>query len=369
MISAPYRSNPTSPQLRVVVVGGGSGSRTILTGLRRFDIDLVSVVSVMDSGGSSGRLRDDYGVLPPGDARQCLVALASDDETAAMLRMVFGYRFRGRETRRGTRPLDGHNLGNLFISAMSDITGSTEDAYAWAGKLLGSRGRVIPVSTSSVQLCARLSDGHVLRGEAAIDVRREHPDGDIDYVYLDHPAYPTASAVEALRSADLVVLGPGDLFTSIVPNLLVDGIPEAIAQARHCVFVVNLMTKRGETDGYNASTFIQRLQEYLEPAKLDAAIVNTNIPSASVLRRYAAEGAVPVDPDLDACGVPVLAEAVASGGQFVRHDPTLLAETLMRWLTECMALTPALSALEPGTNQLRRVGLTELVNGTDHRRK
>src|SRR5207249_2204512 len=131
------------------------------------------------------------------------------------------------------RSLDGHNLGNLFISALADITGSVESAYAWAGRLLGAKGQVIPVTTSNVQLCAMLNDGHILRGEAAIDVRREHHDAEIEYVYLDQTAYPTPAALTALRAADLVVIGPGDLYTSVIPNLLVDGIPEAIADARH----------------------------------------------------------------------------------------------------------------------------------------
>src|SRR5205823_2040061 len=178
-------------RLRVVVVGGGTGSHTVLTGLRHRSIDVQAVVSMMDSGGSSGRLRDEYGFLPPGDARQCLVALAGDDDTAAMLRALFTYRFRGsrpEESRGEARSLDGHNLGNLFISALTDITGSVETAYAWAGRLLGARGRVIPVTTSNVHLCAQLTDGHILVGEAAIDVRTEHHEAAIDYVYVDHPA-------------------------------------------------------------------------------------------------------------------------------------------------------------------------------------
>jgi uncharacterized cofD-like protein len=306
--------------------------------LRRHPIDLRSIVSVMDSGGSSGRLRDEYGFLPPCDARQCLVALAGDDDSAAMLRAVFTYRFHGARPETvadATRSLDGHNLGNLLISALTDITGSVESAYAWAGRLLGVKGQVIPVTASHVQLCAQLTDGHVLRGEAAIDVRSEHPEADIDYVYLDHPAYPTAAALEALRSADLVVIGPGDLYTSIIPNLLVDGIPEAIAEARRRVFVVNLMTKAGESDKFRASTFVERLLEYLRPAPLDAVLVNTQYPPAKALQRYAREGAEPVEVDTEviaALGIQVIAEPLASARYLVRHDPVVLADTLMAYL-------------------------------------
>ncbi|MCC6174888.1 MAG: YvcK family protein [Chloroflexi bacterium] len=331
------------PKRRIVVLGGGTGSHTALSGLRRYDADLTSVVSVMDSGGSSGRLRDEYGFLPPGDARQCLVALADDEETASMLRALFIYRFKGWQSDRSAdreRSLDGHNLGNLFISALTEITGSVENAYAWAGRLLGARGRVIPVTTSNVNLCARLVDGHVLYGEAAIDVRTEHLEAEIDYVYLDRPAYPTPSALEALRAADLVVVGPGDLYTSVIPNLLVDGIPEALAEARHRVFIVNLMTKPGESDRFRASTFVERLREYLAPASLEAAIVNVATPSPKVLKRYADEGAFPVEPDVDAIeamGIQAVARPLASSRHLMRHDSVLLAEAILDWLQDAMA--------------------------------
>lgn len=331
-------------EARIVVLGGGTGSHTALTGLREHPIHLTSVVSVMDSGGSSGRLRDEYGFLPPGDARQCLVALAGDDETAAMLRALFTYRFHGG---RAQAALDGHNLGNLFISALTDITGSVETAYMWAGRLLGARGQVVPVTASCVQLYAKLVDGHVLQGEAAIDVRREHEGVEIDYVYLDHPAYPTAAAVQMLRTADLVVIGPGDLYTSIIPNLLVDGIPEALAEAKRRVFVVNLMTKSGESDNFSASTFVDRLLDYLAPATLDAVLVNTAQPPSKLLQRYARENAHPVECDvhaIEARGIAVIARPLASTGHLVRHDPHLLAEAVLEYLRESNLPQPLLNA-------------------------
>lgn len=322
---------------RIVVVGGGTGSHTVLTGLRHHSADIAAVVSVMDSGGSSGRLRDEFGFLPPGDARQCLVALASSDgDTAAMLRALFTYRFHGaRSPSDPERTLDGHNLGNLFISALTDITGSVESAYAWAGRLLGARGRVIPVTTSNVHLCAKLTDGHVLHGEAAIDVRTEHPEAEIDYVYLEHPAYPSQPAIDALRGADLVVIGPGDLYTSLIPNLLVDGIVDAIASARYRVYIVNLMTKPGESDHFSASMFVGRLLDYLAPANLDAVIVNTSVPEPKVLQRYAREGAHLVEADLDsvaAHGIEVVAKPLVSARHLVRHDPMAVADALLEWL-------------------------------------
>ncbi len=323
---------------RVVVVGGGTGSFTALTGLRRFGVDLSAVVSVMDSGGSSGRLRDEFGVLPPGDARRCLVALASDTAESELLRELFTYRFHDGRPPGG---VDGHNLGNLLLTALTDLTGSAESAYACAGRLLAGQGKVIPVSTASVELCARLTDGHVVRGEASIDVRSEHRDASIEHIYLDRAACATQSAIDALRAADLVVLGPGDLYTSVLPNLLVDGIVDAVGHARHRVLVVNLMTKRGETDGFRASTFVRTALDYLAPVRLDAAVVNTAPPPRpDVLCRYLAEGAEPVEPDIDAIEtlrVEAIAGPVASADFPARHDPAALACVLRNWLSAHIA--------------------------------
>lgn len=326
-------------RFRIVVLGGGTGTSTALSGLRSFDVDLTAVVSVMDSGGSSGRLRSDYGFLPPGDARQCLMALANDDESAELLRILFTYRFRSTRTN-GTadcpRPLDDHNLGNLLISALTDITGSVESAYAWVGRLLGARGQVIPVTTSDVQLCARLTDGRTLSTEAAIDTRADSTDAEIDYVFLDRPAYPSVSALAAVRAADLVIIGPGDLYTSVVPNLLVQNVAEAIACACYRVLVVNLMTKPGETDGYRASTFVERLKPYLDPASLDACLVNTGSVPQRILDRYATHGSFPVEVDRDAIeamDIEVVAGDLASTRHdYQRHDPVRLASTLYDWL-------------------------------------
>jgi uncharacterized cofD-like protein len=266
-----------------------------------------------------------------------------------MLRALFTYRFHGARSRSEfERTLDGHNLGNLFISALTDITGSVESAYAWAGRLLGARGRVIPVTTSNVHLCAKLTDGHVLRGEAAIDVRTEHAEAEIDYVYLDHPAYPSQAACDALRDADLVVIGPGDLYTSLIPNLLVDGIVDAIASARRRIYIVNLMTKAGESDQFRASTFVERLLDYLAPATLDAVMVNTSVPDPKVLQRYAREQAYLVEPDLQAIrdrGIDVIARPLVSARHLVRHDPAAVADALLEWLESAPADAPfAMSA-------------------------
>jgi uncharacterized cofD-like protein len=313
--------------LAIVALGGGTGMYTALTGLRRHTSNITAVVSMSDNGGSSGKLRDEFGYLPPGDVRRCLVALADGD--AMLLRELFEYRFE-----RG-QGLNGHSFGNLQITALTDLLGATDRAIEEAGRLLRIRGRVLPVTLDSATLCARLVDGHDIRGETDIDVRKERHDVPIDHVYLAPGASANPVALAAIRAADLVVLGPGDLFTSVIPNLLVDGIAQAIRESgARCVYVCNVMTKHGETDGYAASDFINQINRYLGgPDVLDAAVLNyhESLPN-HLLARYREERAEPVTIDLSNCygSVPQLAiRPLTLTGELVRHDPTLLAATLM----------------------------------------
>ena len=244
----------TSPP-KIVSIGGGTGSYNLLSGLKHRDCRLTAVVTTMDSGGSSGRLRDEFGHLPPGDLRQCLLALSPDDHSGMVLRGLFNYRF---DKGNG---LDGHSFGNLFLTALTEITGSAEQAIDEMGRLLNIKGRVLPVTLANADLCARLRDGSVIIGETNIDRRSAGSAAPIDYVYLEpstakvHP--PTAAAIE---EADAIVIGPGDLYTSIVPNLLVEGVTEALARCRGVrIYVCNLMTKPGESDGFKASDFIREV--------------------------------------------------------------------------------------------------------------
>ena len=211
---------------KIVTLGGGTGSFNLLSGLKHRDCRLTAVVTTMDSGGSSGRLRDEFGHLPPGDLRQCLLALSPDDHAGMVLRGLFNYRFdRGNG-------LDGHSFGNLFLTALTEITGSAEQAIDEMGRLLNIKGRVLPVTLANADLCARLRDGSAIVGETNIDRRGGGNGAPIDHVYLEpsaavHP--PTAAAIE---EADAIVIGPGDLYTSIVPNLLVEGVTEALARSQ-----------------------------------------------------------------------------------------------------------------------------------------
>ena len=313
---------------KIAVIGGGTGSHAILLGLKRHDVDIAAIVAMTDRGGSSGRLRDEFGHLPPGDVRQCLAALAPEEHGTLLLRQLFSYRFA-----RGSG-LNGHSFGNLFITALVEITGRTDKAIEEAGKLLGIKGRVIPVTLSNTDLCARLVDGTMIVGEHKLDVRREKPDTPIDYVYLDPHVYVNPEAERAILDADAVVLGPGDLYTSLVANLVVDGVAQAIVSSNATkIFVCNLATKRGESDGFVASDFLSVMLNYLgvEDA-LDVMLINSTQPAPRVRARYESEGSHVVDLDLESCQrlVPhVFARPLASAGRYLRHDPDLLADAVL----------------------------------------
>lgn len=314
--------------LRVVVIGGGTGIYAVLSGLRRFTTEITAVVSMSDNGGSSGTLRDEFGYLPPGDVRRCLVALA-DDEDSMLLRQLFEYRFE-----RGWG-LNGHTFGNLLLTALTDILGGTDRAIDEAARLLRIRGRVLPVTLTDTTLCAVLEDGNEIFGETDIDVRKVHHDVPISSVYLRPTAAVNPPVLDAIAGADLIVLGPGDLYTSVIPNLLVEGVSEAIASSRaKRVYICNVMTKHGETDGFSASDFIHAINRYLGmPDVLDCAILNyhESLPR-HLYEKYKQERAEPVTIDLGRCYESVRQLAIrplTATGALVRHDPHLLAATLL----------------------------------------
>jgi uncharacterized cofD-like protein len=309
---------------RVTVIGGGTGSFNLLVGLKPHDkLQLTSIVTMTDSGGDSGRLRTEFNVLPPGDLRRCLVALSNE---SPLLRSLFNYRFEDE-------PLRGRQLGNLVMLALSRLLGSERQGIDALHRLLNIRGRVLPISWDKVHLCAELADGRVIEEEANIDVPKHDPSIPIRRVYLCPEAEANPEALAAISNSDYVVLAPGDLYTSTVPNLLVRGVPEVICQSSaRLVYVVNLMTKRGETLGYPASRHIDELIRYGGRAP-DAVVVHAGRVPVDMAERYLAEEARPVTIDEDAVralGVKVVKTAsVMSESSKARHDPDRTALALL----------------------------------------
>ncbi len=308
---------------RVVVIGGGTGLSTMLRGLKRYTANIVAIVTVTDDGGSSGRLRSELGILPPGDIRNCLIALADAEGSMTAL---LQHRFPSES---GT--LGGHSVGNLLIAAMNQITGDFETAIQEISKVLAIRGRVLPSTSSHVMLRAEMENGDVVLGETAIVA---HP-GRIRRIYLEPPdPLPPSEAVEAIRQADVVVLGPGSLFTSVIPNLLVPKIVDALwATDAVRVYVCNVMTQPGETDNFTASDHVRAIEAHAGRRVFDYVLVNTAVPSTELLERYRASGQEMVLPDIDrirAMGYKVVAGTFISESDYVRHDPYRLAEAILR---------------------------------------
>ncbi len=264
----------------IVAIGGGTGTFTVLSGLKKYPVNLTAIVSMADSGGSTGRLRDELGVLPPGDVRQCLVALSQSPR----LRDLFSYRF-------STGTFKGHNFGNIFLAALEKVTGSFKEAVLESAKILNISGAVIPVTEDKVHLWVELENGQVVKTEDNVD-RVVGFDGNlrISRAYLKPHARITPEAKKAILGADLIVIGPGDLYTSIVPNLVVLGLKEAIKQSHaKCVYVCNLMSKFGQTQGFGVIDHLAVIEKYLGKNRVNWVLYNTQKPSQNILGAYKKE--------------------------------------------------------------------------------
>src|SRR3989344_1236325 len=268
----------------IVIIGGGTGTSTLLSGLRQLPTNNAVIVSTADDGGSTGRLREELGVVPPGDIRQCLVGLSYGDPVVSDL---FNYRF-------DSGSLKGHAVGNIIISALEKSTGSIEKAIIQTAKLLNVRGYVVPITIHPTILSATLEDGSQIKGEHNIDEPQHNGDLGITNLELAPSGPANPRALELIKNAQAIVFGPGDIYTSTVPNLLVDGVREAIAQSKaKKILVVNLMTKWGQTNGYKASDFVNGINRYLLPASIETVIVNTKQLEPAVIERYKQEKAEP----------------------------------------------------------------------------
>jgi len=307
--------------LNIVALGGGTGLATLLRGLKHYTSNISAVVTVFDDGGSSGRLRRELGILPPGDIRDCLVALA---EAEPLMTELFEYRFKGGA-------LDGHAFGNLFIASLTGVTGDLELAVKETSKVLNIRGRVLPATGHDVVLAAELEDGRVIDGESQITAAR----GRIKRVFLRGEVYPLPEVLEAIADADLILIGPGSLYTSVIPNLLVHGVADAIREAQvPCLYICNVMTQPGETDGYTAADHVRAIFAHAGAALFSHVLVNTQMPrNRALLERYAQGGSVPVAPavaELESLGLTPVGFPLISEQELLRHDPVALAAAIFK---------------------------------------
>ncbi len=325
LLEALYRRNKLSHGPQVVAVGGGTGLATLLRGIKRYTLNITAIVTVGDDGGSSGRLRREYGIIPPGDIRNCIAALADEEQ---LITSLFQYRFRHGQG------LEGHSFGNLFLSAMCHITGDMFSAIKESSKVLNIRGRVLPSTLEHMSLRATLEDGTVIEGESDIPKATVR----IDRLTCD-PAEPKPlpDVLDAIAKAELIVLGPGSLYTSVIPNLLIPEIAKAISQSTALkVYVVNVMTQPGETNGYTVGDHVQAILDHAPfPNMIDAVIVNSGLPKPLV-QAYEAYDYRPVVVDTqrcDALGVAVVNTRLVEDNEekVIRHNPRRLARAVIHW--------------------------------------
>ncbi len=314
------QSDTLSRGPRVVAVGGGTGLSTLLSGIKLYTSNITAIVTVTDTGGSSGRLRDEMDMLPPGDIRNCLVALA---DAGPLIRDLFQYRFEDGEG------LKGHSFGNLFITALSKVTGDFEKAVTESSKVLAIRGRVIPSTLEKVTLVGEFMDGTSLEGETTITDAAK-PLRSIRLKPDDCQPHP--EALDAIESADLIILGPGSLYTSVLPNLLIPAIGDALVKSdAYKIYIQNVMTQPGETDHLSAWDHLRVLLEHTDPRILNACIVNAAKVPDELLEKYRQKGAVPVVMDLEdirAKGYEVIEGNILHADGQVRHDPETLAQMI-----------------------------------------
>lgn len=317
-----HRSLKRGP--RVVAIGGGTGLSSLLKGIKEYTSNITAIVTVTDDGGSSGRLRDHLGILPPGDIRNCLVALA-DKET--LMEEVLQYRFDSGE-------LAGHNLGNLLLAGLNNVSGGFDGAVRALSKVLAIRGQVLPVTLENVVLGAELADNTLVFGECNISASRSR----IKRIFLrPEVCRPLPEALAAIQEADIIILGPGSLYTSVIPNLLVQGMAEAIKKSpAQKIYICNIMTQPGETQGYTACDHVKAIFDHVGPI-VDQILVNCEPIPGRLLKKYREKGAAPVKvdgPALAKLGVQTWSKYLVQHSDVVRHQPEKLARAVMEILYE-----------------------------------
>ena len=320
-----YRRNKLNKGAKIVAIGGGTGLSMLLRGIKKYTNNITAVVTVGDDGGSSGRLREDMGILPPGDIRNCIAALADDDD---LITELFQYRFKKGEG------LEGHSFGNLFLTALCAITGNMVKAVKESSNVLNIRGVVLPATLDDMKLAAEFEDGTIVKGES--NIPEEHKQ--IKRLFTE-PAHCKAlpEVLEAIAGADLIILGPGSLYTSVIPNLLVDGIVDAIMQSNaKKIYVCNIMTQPGETDAYSVASHVNALLSHANGKKIiDAVLVNNSLPN-NISAGYAKIGSIPVRLDMEniaPIGVEIVSQKLIQENKegLVRHSSNRVARAVYYW--------------------------------------
>jgi len=325
MVAPPPGYRDAAGPLRIVAIGGGTGLSTLLQGLKQYArqglVDICAIVTVTDDGGSSGRLRREFDILPPGDIRNCMVALSEDE---ALLARLFQYRFSSG------RGLLGHSFGNLFLTALTHVTGDFPHAVKVSSEVLAICGRIYPSTSQNVGLRAIMSDGKIVEGETRITKSRSRI---VRLELTQGKVKPLRDALDAIAAADLITLGPGSLYTSVIPNLLVDGMPAAIRRSKALkAYFCNLMWQPWETMYYSASDHVNAMHAHGGKGAIQRVILNTTPLSGVHRRRYAAEKVYPVEPDsprITEMGIEVVERPLLAKSQKVRHDPVAIARVAM----------------------------------------
>lgn len=320
-----YRRRKLNRGPKIVAVGGGTGLSMLLKGIKKITNNVTAIVTVGDDGGSSGRLREEMGVLPPGDIRNCIAALADDEDLVTKL---FQYRFKTGEG------LEGHSFGNLFLSALCSITGDMYRAVKESSNVLSIRGRVLPSTLDDMKLAAEMEDGRIIRGESNIP----EANGKVKRLFTDpENCKPLEDVIEAIKDADLIILGPGSLFTSVIPNLLIKEIAqEIINSTAKKIYVCNIMTQPGETDEYSVSDHVKKIIEHVGDAKIvDAVLVNDSLPE-NLAEKYELANSFPVKIDTEEVkklGVKVVPKKLIEESKegFVRHSSNRVARAIYHW--------------------------------------
>ena len=321
-----YRKRYLEKGPRIVTVGGGTGLSVLLQGLKEYTSNIAAVVTVADDGGSSGRIRQQFDILPPGDIRNCLVALA---DAPTLMQELFQFRFDS------SSELSGHSFGNLFITVMTKLTGDFEKAVKESSKVLAIRGQVIPSTLNKISLVAKYKDGSTQEGETSIPNKKRQ----ITNIYLNPPDIQgTPDAIKAISEAQAIILGPGSLYTSVIPNLLIKEIQEAIlASSALKIYISNVMTQPGETDGYTAYEHIKAIIEHSSPRIIDYCVVNSRLISQELLEKYQQDNSFPVLIDIDKirhAGYRVIEGDLVNSLDYVRHDSGKLAKIVMDLIQE-----------------------------------